>query len=160
MDLADLIVEFCLNTIKGMESGFYKTFAKKNTLILTTNVLQDTINGFIIDYLNRTYRSLIVDDDVYITDVFEKMKPYNHSFVCILNIIAQLIKVLVEKMHRPLLQTGSYESYMTSVEQQLHILAYIFRSNMNLSHKCTGIDIRTCDPDKPMFSRTPIQNKQ
>lgn len=157
--LEDLIVDFCLKTVTGMESGFYKTFAKENTLILTTNVLQDTINDFLIRYLNQVYRSLIVHDDEYITEVFDRMKPFDHSFICILNIIAKLIQLLVQNMHRQLLHTESYNAYMASVKQQLYIIAYVFRSEMNFSHECSGADITTCNPDTPMFSRTPINKK-
>lgn len=153
MELEDHIIEFAINTITGMESGFYKVFPDKT--MLTTNDHQSIINGFIIDYLNRTYRSLILHDDPYITETFGKMAPFKHSFVCILNIIAYLIKYLIENTQRQLLNTSSYSHYMTSIRQQLYILSTLYRSKLNLSHSCHGTDITTCNPDEPMFSSQP-----
>lgn len=153
MDLETHIIEFSVNTIIGMESGFYKVCIDRT--LLQTHALQSTINGFIIDYLNGTYRSLILRDDAYIVETFDKMTPFNHSMVCILNIIAFVLKYVIENLHRNLLNIKSYDLYMTSIKQQLYILANLCRYKMNLSHQCHGIDIKTCNPDEPMFSSTP-----
>jgi hypothetical protein len=42
---------------------------------------------------------------------------------------------------------------MSSVEQQIKDQEIFTPANLEkfLSHKCEGIDIKTCDPNEPMF---------
>jgi hypothetical protein len=153
--LATLVHEFCFNTICGHESGFYKFFVMKD---LDLDALKGDMSNMIkfttANYLNSAYKSLIKKDDEYIIEKFgEMMQINNHSAICLLNIISAVILDVHIDLDRKLLNTKSYQLYMGSLQQQLttksqHILDILVK---NLSHSCTGTDISTCDPDKPMF---------
>ena len=89
-----------------MESGLYKSFSgmvkvPNELLSCGVNVLKSSgvvgsiINGYIIKYLNSTYKSIILKDDEYIVSVFNQIEKHNlHSLVCILLIIADIFKIV------------------------------------------------------------------
>lgn len=155
--VATLIVDFSINTIAGQESGLYKSYG--TILPLTRNFLKTTMigsmfSGIIANYLNRCYRSLILDDDEYVTTKFNEMTSImNHSKICFLNIIAEVIKVLFENINRATLDISTYEKYMNCIMSQLNNSKdeLIDTLSHSLSHECEGDDIKQHNPDKPMF---------
>jgi hypothetical protein len=167
IQLAKIIVEFCKNTVKGHESGFFKLISREtipmsvSDLSVNNNV---TIKNFIINatgkYLNSCYRSLIREDDPFIVNEFLNMtKIMKHSEICLLNIIFSVILKIHLELDRTKLNHSSYENYMTSVRDEINIKSSGICDILSnsLSHNCDGIDISTCDPDDDMFvfSKTP-----
>ena len=52
---------------------------------------------------------------------------------------------------------NSYAEYMASVQLQLYLIRSIIEKSINLSHTCHGDDIYSLNPNKPMFSITPVE---
>lgn len=158
MSLPELIVDFCHETIIGHESAFYKVFAikEKSPAILTSIQITGLIASATVTYLNNIYVSLITQNDpTTITEKFESMcKINNHSAICLLNIICTMITNLHLNFDREKLDTKTYDTYMMTVKKQLEntFASTIEILNKSISHQCGGIDIRTCDPTKLMFS--------
>jgi len=155
--LASLLVDFSIITIKGHESVLYKacgTILSLSRSFLTTNVIGSMFSSIVTDYLNHCYRSLILDDDAYVTTKFNEMtSTMDHSKICLLNIIANIIKILFENIDRSNLDISTYEKYMNCITYQLNnsrekIIQNLSRS---LSHECSGDDIKQQDPNQPMF---------
>lgn len=116
------------------------------------------LNDGIVDYLNSCYRSLILCDSAYITYHFSKMKRcYNHSEICLLNIIALVIKAFHLTLDRRAYDiSGDIDAYLSSFDRQFEILSLpmIMIVSCTLSHKCVGKNIKECDPQIPMFSES------
>ena len=162
-EIVELMIEYIRKTVFIMESGFYDYYSSmgrnsETISILCTSSISLDINKFIIGYLNKTYRSIILRDDEYTNSIFDKINGYGtHSLVCILLLIAEMFKVLFMHTNRRLYNTTSYPEYMSSVALQLLILTSTIKSSVNLSHSCKGENIYNLDPDKPLFSITPIK---
>jgi hypothetical protein len=154
--LSKLMAEFIVNTIYGYESGLYRGIVLKSENIELTK--QDSFKTWFIEfnvnYFNRAYSSLIKHDDKYITDNFEKMHTImNHSYICLLNILFKMTVNIISEFDRSDLDVTSYDNYMKSVISQLTFFKEIIEKNLPamLSHTCKGIDIKTCNPDEPLF---------
>jgi len=130
-------------------------FIKSNNLAnLEHKILVKLISGMVIDYLNKVYRSIILRDIPYICEVFDAMTSHSHSFVCILNIIAHVVQIFYATMNRARItnaSSGSYAEYMSEVYLQLLLVKTELTKTLKLDHKCSGIDIMTLDPNKPLF---------
>lgn len=158
-EIVELMIEYIRKTVFIMESGFYDYYSSmsRSSLLCTSSISLD-INKFIIGYLNKTYRSIILRDDEYTNSIFDKINGYGtHSLVCILLLIAEMLKVLFMHTNRRLYNIKSYPEYMSSVALQLLILTSTIKSSINLSHSCKGENIYNLDPDKSLFSITPIK---
>ncbi len=157
IQLVKLIVEFSRNTILGQESGVYKSISNSSIPLplsaLKTNNIAALYSKSITVYLNKCYRSLILDDDRYITDQFNKMSDLmNHSKICLLNIIAKCIQFLFAMIDRQKLDISSYDNYMSSLSSQMILNRESFEMFVGaVNHGCQGKDIKTCDPDTDMF---------
>lgn len=157
--LAWCIVNFVHNTLKGQESGMYKIIRMgriPNFKIsdLHTPLTMTILRGAIIDYLNSCYRSLILDDDSYVLYHFKKMKKYyNHSEICLLNIIAMVIQNFHLAIDRSKFNISNIENYIESFDREFEkaILPMLIILISTLSHTCVGKNIKDCSPDSPMF---------
>jgi hypothetical protein len=161
LELVVLIKEFCFSTIKGHESGLYKSFSDKlfgDELGLDT--LQNEhvfsiIAEITVNYFNTVYVSLIKRDDPYIINRFDKMcEINNHSAICLLNIMFAIVINLHGDFNRQNLNIDSYKLYMKSIDNELDSkMQTLFDKLMaSISHTCKGMDILKCDPNIPMFS--------
>ena len=153
------LIEFCTETIKGHESGFYKTVTNTSMLPLTrddlkTDKMYNIITLSAINYLNICYKSLILKNDPYVINKFKEMTDiFTHSEVCLLNIICMLLMKVHTGLDRKNLDIASYEKYMKSLTVEIDLLTSP-QYNMllqNVNHVCTGEDITTCNPNEPMF---------
>lgn len=157
-ELALLVCDFCFSTIQGHESGIYKSL-KMNMINLSldtlrTNQMLGFFTGATMNYLNGAYVSLIKRNDTYIMEKFDAMcKISNHSVICLLNIIMVFIMEIHSSLDRSKLNISSYELYIKSVMSQLNSKyeESLLTLGKSLSHSCNGIDIKTCDPNKPLF---------
>ena len=161
-DLAKLICDFCFETIRGHESGLYKAINTGlldigiNTL-LTPN-MKPIIMNITANYLNNAFVSLIKRNDPYIIEKFDAMcKIKNHSVICLLHIIMAFIQKVHFSLDRTKLDISSYENYMKSVSSQLDPIVEETLNSLikSISHQCNGIDIKTCDPNIPLFVMKP-----
>ncbi len=147
--LAFKIKEFCYNSILGFESGFYKT-NKSEVKKIQTKVIS---SYFIVDYHNQSYKALILDSDQYILEQYGQMHSIiSHSYICLLNITLMVCKYLIDGMVREFLDDSSYSNYMQMVKIQLKLLLDKVQLENMLSHKCSGEDIKKCDPELKIFS--------
>ena len=150
--LSTLIRKFCFNTIRGHESGLYKSALYRD--IMQTDMAVIILAHITIEYLNGCYKSLILRNDKYVIDVFDDMQKIdNHSVICLLHIILETIKMVHFRFDRNKLDMTNYDCYMISVDKELtDKIKIVDKLEEILSHKCNGIDIKTCDPTKPLFS--------
>jgi hypothetical protein len=150
LKLSNLILDFVKNTILGIESGMYKTMRLeiKDTLIKIIQI------NFLVEYFNKAYSALILNTDQYFVQKFKEMhEELNHSYICLLNITFNFTIQLVQQINRDNLNVNTYELFMKSLEDEI-IQHNIFQPSMIepfISHTCTGIDIKTCNPNEPLF---------
>lgn len=152
--LAKLLSDFCFNTIMGHESGMYKALKGESMDTLRTEVTKSMIQLVTVDYLNKIFVSLIVNDDPYVVNKFDEMRKINnHSPICLLTIMMVYIMEIHLSLDRTKLDISTYEKYMDSVLLQLtpKFEEALNKLSGSISHKCTGIDIKTCNPALPLF---------
>lgn len=157
--LADLIINFAVETISGQMSGLYKAITSGmlqgvNKPALKSGVVSSVFSQTIPSYLNQCYRGLIRGDDRNVVAKFKEMTDLmKHSEICLLNMIAMLITELIGNIDLLQLDTDTLDAYMFSVRSQLVRAKnqYIDKLAQSLHHDCSGEDIKKCDPDVPMF---------
>ena len=157
--LASLIVSFVHSTCLGQERRLYRTIrAKMFEGLKVDDMKKDsfspTLTGATADYMNGCYKSLIVGDDEYVTSKFKEMTDTcGHSEICLLNIVTQCILMVYDTIVRDMLDVSSLEAYENSWERQFSVISRVLSGPLSktLSHECNGIDIKTCNPDEPMF---------
>ena len=157
-ELATFIKQYCSNTILGAESGFFKTlgpFAKEPqaTFILTE---------YIGKYHNMAYKALILDTDKYFVEQYGKMNEISgHSYICLLNITLNICAILEQGVDRKKLDITSYDKYMESLTSQIELMLSKMNLAKFLSHKCTGVDIKSCNPNEDfiVLKRTKVETK-
>jgi len=155
--LAEEMISFMYNTIGGHESAFYKVLLTGKHFTKDTIKDRDFMKNYIImatiNYLNSAYKSLILKNDSYISQCFQRMSVLNHSMICLLNILNCNILVIHGELDRSKLDTSSYDKYMASVSSQLREKCNNMKEILtnSLNHDCSGIDISTCDPTVDLF---------
>lgn len=149
MSTAENLILFVQYTLLGQESALFKMIKNKNDL--KDETIRISLKNCAIYYLNSCYKSLILKNDQYITEIFKGMET--HREICLLNIIAVIIQKYITDSKRENLNISSYDSYMGSVK--LEVLRILDPTKeiiqRNLLHNCSSEDISKCNPDEPMF---------
>ena len=80
-------------------------------------------------------------------------KCYDHSEICLLNIIAMVIQNIHLVIDRSKFDTSNIDNYLASFDREFEktTLPMIILLLFTLSHKCNGKNIKECDPNSPMF---------
>lgn len=160
IDLVNLIVEQVYDIITGHESAFYKSILQGGELI-TFDKLRNSKEVIPLiafgasNYCNKLYKSLIIEDDPRTVNHFNEMTSIlDHSCVCLLHLLFTVIMYVHTETPRSDLVIDSYDEYMRSVTDQIKIQLERFRNSIHnsISHKCEGADIKTCDPNIPLFN--------
>ncbi len=157
LKMANIMIEFINNTISGHESGFYKMYYfndSENINTLKYNAMDGMITSSAVNYLNQAYKSLIRENDPYFLKYFKGMaKVMNHSYICLLNIVFVTLINVHRNIDRSKLDIDTYDKYMESIESQLEELLEKIKGTIiqSISHKCTGDDIKNCDPNDDLF---------
>jgi hypothetical protein len=154
--LANLMTNFICDTIRGYESGLYKSFVmnNKNMNDILTHKMTFILVNFNVKYFNNAYSSLIRNDDPYIMEKFGEMHDViNHSYICLLNILFKLTTDIITSYDRSIFNVFSYDEYMKSVDIVLETCKKVLLDELPkmISHNCNGIDITTCNPNEPLF---------
>ena len=71
--------------------------------------------------------------------------------------IGEIFKVTFANIDRTRFNINSYPEYMATVNLQLYLLKNVMRKEIKLSHVCHGENIYKLDPNKSLFSITPIE---
>lgn len=143
----EVVYRFLENTIMGQESGLYKVIGSA-----IVNVDPIMLYSIKVDYYNGVYKSLILDDSEYVTNIFNAM-TCDHSKVCLLQQLIRVDLMIHESLIRNKDKAASYELWMESIRHQLQRSKPIIVKQLQelLSHECKGIDIKTCNPNNPLF---------
>ncbi len=156
--VASTIEKFILNTIKGQESGLFKSIGSPMLSLPRDTLQKDSMRAIIgpaiANYFNGLYRSLIKGDDPYVVDNFNKMsKPLQHSKVCLLHTIFHLTITIHFNLKRQVLDIQNYNNYMAEIDKQLKENFKKYRPEIikSISHTCEGEDIKKCDPNIDLF---------
>lgn len=155
-NLATLICNFIESTAIGHERAIYRLFSIK---AVPLQVLQESTFDSLhlkqsIGYFNNAYRSLILRDDPYIAAHFDAMhKVSGHSYICLLNIVFATYLATHRAVDRSSLNLSSLEALTESLKTRLQPLLVALKNDLekSFSHQCHGIDIKTCNPNEPMF---------
>lgn len=159
-ELVKIMCDFMTATITGHESAFYKAITAKMlgvdlSALKNAQLTQCLIAPAMMNYMNGAYVSLIKNNDEYINDYFSRMQGVcGHSCICLLNIIFFTGLSIHMSLDRTNLDISSYDNYMKTVTNQLAITIEKTKEILleSISHVCNGIDIKTCDPNVPLFS--------
>lgn len=147
--LVDLLIDFTLNTIHGFERAYYRTLPHQLLINNESSVhLAKVANK---QYFNLLYKNLILRDDEFVNKKFDEMhKVFNHSYICLLNILVALCLQTHTNLDRKKLCIDSLEKYSSSVDPQLKNLLIFSRESLiqTLGHECKGKDISTFDPNE------------
>jgi len=153
--LADALFVFTKNTVHGGERALYRAFAERKEIqALVTPDINNVVLLPLVKYFNDAYVGLIRQDEPYFVEQFGAMHDLmNHSYICLLNITFNLAMDLKKSIMRSELCLDSLEGYSNAVLFQLDAQKKQFIKKLvgSLSHRCSGMDIRLCDPLKPMF---------
>lgn len=145
------IIAFCKATILGHESALYKQMHQEKDMQSEEMLLYALAAA--IHYLNVCYKSLILQDDDYVTEQFSKMQTAHHSPICLLHFLLQIITTCHTSMDRKKLNPSSYTTYMHSVDQLITPTLQNTQEHLqkHMNHECSGDDITKCDPNVPLF---------
>lgn len=147
--LADLLCDFVKNTIIGQLSEFYKIG------LISNGVWKKIARGAIINYYNSCYKSLILRNDIYVTENFDNFKKIlGYSEICLLHILLWMTIATYKKLIETYkYESQSYSEFMTTMDNKIKNIITSIRETLkkSLSHQCTGIDITTCDPNEDLF---------
>ncbi len=160
--LSDDLTEFAINTLSGQFSGAYKIAIESKNVSILKN-FKNIYPVLSAQYLNTLYSSLIRNDDLYVTETFKKFKNHcSHSEVCLLHIIRMLCDSILELFDFEKCNFSSYQLFMTTCTMQLNMIGNTSKEMLPncLSHKCTGIDISTCDPNEKLFDVKITKNEK
>jgi len=149
------IVNFIADTIYDHESYFYNVaYDKADSPVFNKSKLSDEnfmdklILLTTINYINDTYRSLILQDDEYIMDYFNRMCINNHTTLCLLDFLFRAILITHTNFDRSEMDISTHESYMKIVNKQIdENIDDTILIDMLDDHECTILDISTCDPE-------------
>lgn len=178
--LAQLICDFCFETILGHESGMYEEYEMQNQPFETLCANMDSaIRDYTMEYLNKVYKSLILKNDKHIQDKFDAMckisiltpvkknftkkkkksnlKPISkpHSAICLLKIIAVFIIDTHMDLDRGKFDiTADHEEYMLSIMEQLNVIISPSLDTLveRITHICEDDDISKYNANVPLFS--------
>lgn len=158
--LAEMICAFIEITAIGHERGMYRALSAGMgplAIVKQANAFNVLFGGATVNYFNLAYKGLILKNDAYIIKCFGEMHSVSgHSYICLLNIVCSGYLKIHRAVDRTKLDVSTLERFQSSVEEQLAPLLAEFSKTLQttLSHKCDGMDISTCDPNKPMFYAT------
>lgn len=151
------ITEFILNTLNEQEGSLYKIFGEK----LKEKYMVATRVKIAMEYMNQTYKALIKNDNTYLVESFNKMSGLNHSKICLIKIVLQLLQGFYESTDFTGADVSSYEEYMIFINYNLVIYLNGMKEKIKtvLGHECKTIDISNCNPNDTLFFAEPIENK-
>lgn len=159
--LAQLLIEFTGNTVCGQITGMYRCYGNKLKDLENRN---NIILFSVMDYLNLCYRECILRNDEYVVENFDAfVLCSNHSHICLLHILFSLIKSFHENIMYEKLDYSNYDNMKNSAYLQIKVMEKLCVSELEnkLSHNCTGIDIKTCNPKEELFYvKYDIENKK
>ena len=140
--LAKILREKIKYLILQSESEIYKYNDNKSSRSLL----------YVMNTLNYYYKSLILDSDKNVTDLFSEVTAcMNHSEICLLNIMFRVIHIILQNIDRSKLDNSTYLGYIFSLNYVLELNLDQFVKPDLFSHECNGDDIKECDPNIPLF---------
>jgi hypothetical protein len=157
MSFTEEFKTFCINTICGQESGLYKSiYLYKEKITDIDNIRSDTIKILLqhtlASYLNSCYKSLILKNDTYVIDSFNKIKKTkNHSEICLLNIMFVVVRSAILDVDRHKFSDVTYGNFMFSMKKEYEIYFNSLDFDKLLDHECSGEKIENCDPNEKLF---------
>jgi hypothetical protein len=148
---AILFRAFLKSTIIGHESGLYKTNAEHD-------VIPFILADLTAEYFNMCYDGLANKTDPYVVQKMNEMQaPYNHSPICLMNLLFRSCLQIHMSLDRSHFVYGQgYEAFMKSVENEFAKLCpSIENITALLDHECKGDkEVKPIPAGKKMFSVT------
>ena len=160
-ELARLLCEFLVKTILKQEGLNYRNLSallKEHAQLPDSAIIFKKMAFVTIDYFNAVYKALILrdgDGDTEALACFDRMhNTANHSHICLLNIAVAMCMHMRSIIDYSVANYDSEKEYLLSIALQLMQLIKAAHDNLrdHFMHNCCGTDIRTCDPNQPMFA--------
>lgn len=108
-----------------------------------------------VEFFNTVGKEIILGEGKLgvFTQLFDKMHAESgHSYNCLLHFAFHSCFNIHGNLDREKFDISSAKNYEQSIVAQLEPVLDIFDAAKHFSHVCTGIDIKTCDPNKPLFT--------
>jgi hypothetical protein len=151
--ILEISEEVLLDHMKSIYDMYSKCIANPSFSINIYKPLVLTI----MNYYNSMFKSLILGDDMELTNKFKELQSYcNHKEICIVNLMFQLT---VSFLHSVLgdhhkFNKDSREGYLEDIYDCI-VKSESGRRGIlmdNTNHECNSKNLDQCDPDKPLFS--------
>lgn len=149
--LTSVILEFVENTTYGQLSGLFRIYG---TSLKTMQNRQNVLKGATANYFNTCLKSLILQDDPYVVEWFNKFWLYcSHSPICLSHVLFNLVCSIQEKIDFSQLDYSSLDKFRESERFQIKLIIEILRESVKtmISHECHGEKLEDLDPDTPLF---------
>jgi len=140
--LVDLIKSYAKHVIRGFESGLYNMLAKTNhdriKLLCSNQQYFITIfRDLHENYYTTVFNSIVMHSDPNIIKTFDEFRRLsNHSYRCILNILANLIISVHFNLDRKKLDCSSYNAYMKSLSKEIWDTVSVIDIAKLFDHEC------------------------
>jgi hypothetical protein len=146
--LSSVILDFCKETIRSIETGVYKN-AKPNVKKQGLNNIQCKN---LVKYFNSAYKLLFTLDtnSEYFVKKFNEMtsiKP--HNYICLLNITFFITSTIAQGITRSELDDTTYEVFMESIEKQITKISENLDIEKLILHSCDNN--KQLDPNIELF---------
>jgi len=154
--LSNLILDFCKETIRGVETGVYKN-AKANVKKQGLNNIQCKN---LVKYFNSAYKLLFTLDSnsEYFVKKFNEMSSIKpHNYICLLNITFFITSTIAQGITRSELDDITFEAYMESIEKQITKLSENLNIEKLILHSCDNN--KKLDPNIELFYVQEEENK-
>lgn len=106
------------------------------------------------NYFNTCYKSIILKDDPYVVEWYNKFWMYcDHSPVCLTHILFQLVCYVQEQVDYQILDYSSLDKFRSSSKEQIQLITFILKKEVIklVNHECHGEKLEDLDPNVPLF---------
>lgn len=144
--LTDLILEFVSNTAISQLDNLYEMYGSS---IPSLKDRSKILTHFTLEYMNKCLTSLVLKNDKFIVDWFERFWAHcSHSPTCLLQILLQWTCYVHDSIDFDDLDCKSLEKFQKEVKLNIeyiinHVRDYVRK---NLNHKCSGVKLEDIKP--------------
>lgn len=144
-ELSTIVHKYVLSVIIGFESGIYKMILQTERAKI--KYLASEYHPFITifrdlheKYYTDTFNA-ILNNNTLVRQQFDNIKKIsNHSYKCLLNILANLTVSVHFNIDRTKLKFKNRDEYLTSVKNEIHSILSLINIFKLFDHICTDTD--------------------
>lgn len=153
----NMILQFSQQTVIDHMQSLYNMYHQYINSKFFPIAVYKHIIILITDFYNHVFKSLILKDDIQLSEKFNKI---NHKEICVVNFMFQLSIAFLHtvmqnhnKFNKNTLQDYISDIYYCIIKDTDEKKILLIN---NFKHQCNALNLDQYDPDKPLFS---IKNK-